>query len=114
MARRGGRKGDYLASDDYSGNTCYASKLQKDYWGNMVLKPLLRNLQEIASPLSDPYPVSFYRGPVYEQTTACQFELQPTYIGTTNKPFPNTNVTDLFNLNPSLGQMSIGCNFIVR
>lgn len=114
MARRGGRRGAYLATDDYTGFTVYANQLQEDYWGNRVVRELKRNLQEIASPLADPYPVPFYRGPTYEPTTACQFELQPTFIGTTNIPFPNTDVTQLFNLNPSLGQMEVGCTFIVR
>lgn len=114
MARRSGRKGAYLATDDYYGNTVYANTLKKDYWGNMVVKPMLRNLQEIASPLNDPYPVPFYNGPTYEQTNACQFELQPEFIGTTTTPFPNTLVTTLFNLNPSIPDMSVGCTLIVR
>lgn len=111
MARRNGRKNNYLASDDYSGFTCYASELQKDYWGNYVKRPLLRNLQEIASPLADPYPVDVYRGPVYENTTICQFELQPLFIGTTTTRTPITLTTFVLGFNPGVGTASIGCTF---
>lgn len=114
MARRGGRRGDYLASDDYTGITCYASQLQKDYWGNRTVKPLKRNLQEIASPFNDPLPVPFFRGPQYESTTACEFETQPLFIGTTTKPFPQTQVTELFGLDVGIGDASVGCTFVVR
>lgn len=113
MARRNGRKGDYLASDDYYGTTVYASTLRRDYWGNMVQKPMLRNLQELASPLNDPYPVSFYRGPVYEQTTPCQFEVAPKYVGTTNIPTPPSFAAQVMGWNPTIPNMSVGCTFIV-
>lgn len=116
MARRNQRRGDHLATSDYSGCTEFASKLQKDYWGNYgtASEVLARNLQEIANPLSDPYPVDIYRGPSYEQTTACDFEVQPTYIGKTTRPFPNTKYTSLFSLNPAIPDMSVGCTFVVR
>lgn len=113
MARRNGRKGDYLASDDYTGFIQYASKLQKDYWGNMVVSPLKRNLQEIASPLSDPYPVAFYRGPTYEKTNPCDFDVAPQFVGLTNVPTPNYPNIQILGLNPTLGQMSVGCTFRV-
>lgn len=113
MARRNGRPGTWLMSDDYTGFTVYADRIQKDYWNNYVVDPLKRNLQEISSPLSDPYPVSMYRGPQYEQTNACDFEVQPIYIGKTNIPFPNTQLTQLLDLNPSIPNMSVGCTFIV-
>lgn len=114
MARRRGKPGDYLITDDYYGRTTYQSKTTTDYWGNIVEKPLIRNLQEISQPLSDPYPVNYYRGPQYEQTTACQFELQPLFIGNTNVPFPQTNATSIFNLDPAIPDMSVGCTFEVR
>lgn len=113
MARRNGKPGDYLITDDYLGVTTYASKVTTDFWGNVVQKPLLRNLQEIATPLNDPYPVPLFRGPDYEQTIACQFEIQPQYIGRTTRPFPNTQLTQLLDLNPSLGSMFVGCTFRV-
>lgn len=114
MARRNQRPGDYLMTDDTLGVTVYASEIQKDYWGNLTTVPLQRNLQEIASPLKDPYPVSQYRGPQYEFTDACTFELQPRFIGKTTIPFPNTNLTSLLNLDPGIGQMAVGCTFTVR
>lgn len=114
MARRNQRRGDHLVTDDTLGVTVWASKVQKDYWGNYTTVPLERNLQEVASPLSDPYPVDIYRGPSYEQTTACDFELQPTYIGKTTRAFPNTKYTNLFSLNPAIPDMSVGCTFVVR
>jgi hypothetical protein len=115
MARRAGRKGDYLASDDYTGMTRYASQLKKDYWGNYAVKPLLRNLQEIASPLDDPAPVPFYRGPQYEATPKCIAEVAPTYVGLTNIPTnPNNMAFQVLNLDPAIPDMEVGCTFIVR
>lgn len=115
MARRNQRPGDHLASSDYSGCTTYASKLIRDYWGNLGEKNeiLARNLQEIASPLSDPYPVAIYNGSMYENVNPCQFETQPTYIGRTNRPFPVTAYTTLFDLDPSIPNMSVGCTLVV-
>lgn len=114
MARRQGKPGDYLLTDDYYGYTVYASRAQKDYWGNLTTRPLIRNLQEIATPLNDPYPVKIYRGPEYEQTTACEFEVTPQYIGTTNIPFPQTSAYgQAYNLNPGIGAATVGCTFVV-
>lgn len=112
--RRRGRPGDYLLTDDWTGCTIYHSQARKDYWGNLSQICLKRNLQEISSPLNDPYPVKEYRGPEYEQTNACDFETQPNYIGNTLVPFPNTNYTVLFDLNPSIPNMSVGCTLIVQ
>lgn len=116
MARRNQRRGDYLMTSDYSGCTEYASRLVKDYWGSYGLptEVLTRNLQEIATPLEDPYPVKVYRGPEYEFTDACTFEQQPTYIGNTLVPFPDTQLTQILNLHPSIPNMSVGCTLIVQ
>lgn len=114
MATRRGRKGDHLATDDYTGCTTYASRLQQDYWGNYAENPLKRNLQEIATPLNDPGPVSLYRGPQYERTVACDFETQPLFIGKTTRPFPTTPATRIFGLDVGIGAASIGCTFVIR
>jgi hypothetical protein len=116
MARRNQRRGDHLATSDYSGCTVYASQLSRDYWGDYgtINEVLARNLQEIAVPLHDPYPVKIYRGPQYEQVNPCQFELQPLFIGNTHVPFPVTQTSNILNVNPGIGQMQIGCTFIVR
>lgn len=115
MARRAGRKGDYLATDDYTGFTEYASKLRRDYWGNYGVKPLLRNLQEIASPLDDPAPVPFYRGPDYELSVPCDYEVAPPTVGLTNVPTnPNNAAFQALGLSPAIPDMSIGCTFLVR
>lgn len=117
MARRNGRKGDYLFTDYYSGCTTFASKTQVDYWGDRTAeKTLKRNLQEISSPLNDPYPVPFYSGPMYEQTNACDFETTPFYIGKTTRPFPtNTFIVNALGLEPKgIGDASVECTFIVR
>lgn len=114
MARRQGRKGDYLATDDYYGTTHYRSELTYDYWGALVKQPLLRNLQEISSPLNDPEPVPDYRGPDYETYRNCIGETAPEFVGLTNvKTNPNNAAFQTLNLNPSLGSMSIGCTFRV-
>lgn len=115
MARRMGRKGDYLATDDTTGFTEYASTLRLDYWGNRTRIPLLRNLQEIATPLDDPAPVPFYRGPNYEITNPCNFEVAPVYVGNTTVPTnPNNIAFQVLDLNPAIPDMSVGCTFIVR
>lgn len=115
MARRNGRKGDYLASSDYTGMTRYASSLHKDWWGSYAEKPLVRNLQEIATPLDDPAPVPFYRGPDYEYTYPCIGEIAPTYVGNTTVPTnPNNMAFQVLNLDPAIPTMEIGCTFIVR
>jgi len=115
MARRGQRKGDWLAADDYTGYTRYASKLRKDFWGAYAEKPLKRNLQEIATPLSDPRPVPFFRGANYEITPTCVAETAPLYVGNTTVPTnPNNMAFQVLNLDPGLGDMSIGCTFEVH
>lgn len=115
MARRAGRKGDYLASDDYSGVTRFASEMQFDYWGSFTKKPLLRNLQEIASPLNDPRPVSIFRGADYESIpNECIGVVAPTYVGLTTVPTNRNNAAfQSLNLHPGLGDMEIGCSFYV-
>lgn len=115
MARRGGRKGDYLATDDLTGFTTFASKLKRDYWGNYAVRPLKRNLQEIAFPLNDPAPVSLYRGPNYESTPTCIAETSPIYVGLTTV-FTNINnaAIQALNLSPAIPDMEIGCTFVVR
>lgn len=116
MARRNGRKGDYLFTSYYSGVTGYASKMKKDYWGDWGDRKILeRNLQEVATPLNDPYPVPFYSGPMYEQTGPCIGEESPLFIGKTNRPFPNNSAaSQALNLDPGIGQMSVSCTFVVR
>lgn len=114
MARRRGRNGDYLMTDDYSGSTVFASETKQDYWGNYGKKVLQRNLQEIATGLEDPYPVLIFRGPQYEITYACDSEAIPLFIGNTNIPTPNTSpATQALNLDPGIGDMEIGCTFRV-
>lgn len=114
MARRNGRKGAWLVTDDYTGFTKYASRVREDYWNNLTEKPLIRNLQEIATPYKDPEPVPYYRGPQYEQVRNCIGETQPLYIGNTNVPTPSNSIaSQVLNLNPALGDMAIGCTFRV-
>lgn len=115
MARRNGRKGDYLATDDYYGMTRYASQLKRDFWGAYTVKPLLRNLQEIATPLNDPEPIPFYRGANYESSPPCDSELAPLYVGNTTVP-TNTNnaAAQVLDLSPAIPNMEVGCTFIVR
>lgn len=115
MARRKGRPGDYLMTDDLYGVTRYASQMRRDFWGNYSAKPLKRNLQEIAAPLNDPIPVSIYRGPDYQITIACIGEIAPSYVGVTNVPTnPMGAAYQALNLNPALPDMEIGCTFTVR
>jgi hypothetical protein len=114
MARRRGRPNNYLMVDDNTGFTTYADRLQQDYWGNWSKYGLKRNLQEISSPLGDPYPVPVFRGSQYEATTACQFELQPRFVGKTTKPFPTSQYGQLVDLDPAIPDMAVGCTFLVR
>lgn len=114
MARRNGRKGDYLGTDDYTGMTVYFSKLKRDFWGSLAVNPLLRNLQEISTPLNDPEPVSDYRGPSYETYRNCIGETAPEFVGnTTRRTNPNNAAFQALNLNPAIPFMQIGCTFRV-
>lgn len=114
MARRNQRRGDWLVTDDYTGFTQYGSRVKKDFWGNYAVRPLERNLKEIATPLSDPTPVPFYRGPSYEFTPTCVGELAPFYVGNTTVPTnPNNAAIQALDLFPAIPNMEIGCNFIV-
>lgn len=114
MARRNGRPGAYLMTDDYTGFTVYDSELRRDYWGQLTKKPLLRNLQEIATPLNDPEPLTDYRGPNYEVSRNCIGETAPLYVGNTNIPTNQNNAAfQALTLKPGLGAMSIGCTFQV-
>lgn len=114
MARRNGRKGDHLATDDYTGMTQYASKLKRDFWGSYAVHPLKRNLQEIATPLNDPRPVSLYRGPNYETVANCLAETAPLFVGLTNVPTNQNNAAiQALDLLPGIGEMEVGCTFIV-
>lgn len=102
-------------TDDSSGFTTYADKLQTDYWGNETAYGLKRNLQEIATPLGDPYPVSRFRGPQYEYTDGCSFETSPIYIGKTTRLFPQTSAYAQFqNLSPGIGEATVGCTLEVH
>jgi len=115
MARRNGRLGNYLMTDDYTGFTEYASDLKKDYWGAYAKHPLERNLQEIASPLDDPAPVPIYRGPQYEFTPPCIAEVAPPFVGLTNVPTNQDNMAfQVLDLNPAIPDMEVGCTFIIR
>lgn len=109
MARRNGRPGEWLATDDYTGFTRYASELKRDYWGMYAQTPLKRNLQEIATPLSDPYPVAFYRGPNYESFDPAEAETAPVYVGETTVPTnPNNMAYQVLGLGPAAGNTGVG------
>lgn len=114
MARRNGRPGAHLITDDNSGFTTYGDKVTTDYWGNITSYPLERNLQEISSPLGDPYPVTMYRGPQYQSVNPCQFEAAPSTVGLTHKVFPrNSAYVQGFLPVPAVGTGIIGCTFKV-
>lgn len=114
MARRAGRKGDYLGTDDYTGFTTYMSELKQDYWGSYAKHPLNRNLQEIASPLNDPEPVSIFRGQNYETSRNCIGENAPRFVGNTAVATATNNAAfQGLNLKPAIPTMSVGCNFVV-
>jgi hypothetical protein len=115
MGRRNGRPGDYLVTDQYLGVTTYASKVRRDFWGSLVQKPLQRNLQEISQPLLDPYPVPYVTGSSYERVpNTCIFERIPFYIGNTTIRTPLTSpaAQALYNTT-GIGDMSVGCTFVV-
>ena len=78
-------------ADDYTGFVRYASELKRDFWGAYAHKPLERNLQELASPLSDPEPVNPYRGPNYEVVNPTTTTVYPLFVGNTNVPTDTQN-----------------------
>jgi len=114
MARRNGKKGAYLMTDDYSGVTRYDYELKRDYWGQFTKYPLERNLQEIATPLNDPEPVSNYRGPQYEYSNSCDLALAPQFVGNTNVPTSTANMAmQVLGLQDGIPNMTVGCSFEV-
>lgn len=114
MARRNGRPGAYLMTDDYTGFTRYNTELKRDFWGAYAKKPLKRNLQEIAIGLNDPRPVPVYRGPDYEATRTCIGETAPFYVGLTTVPTnPDNMAIQSLDLFPSVGNAEIGCTLVV-
>lgn len=115
MARRSGRPGAWLATDELTGFTKYGTQLKTDFWGAKTARPLKRNLQEIATPLLDPYPVPYYTGSSYEQVpNICVFENIPFYVGNTNIRTPRTGDAAQAVYNTTgIGDMEIGCTFIV-
>lgn len=119
MARRHGRKGDYLLQDDWTGFTVYGSEVKRDFWGMYSKRPLKRNLQEIASPLNDPQPVPVFRGQIYEQWPDAAFGfIVPIDVGTTNVPTNRNNAAiQALAENPTaakgIGAMQVGSTFQV-
>lgn len=119
MARRHGRKGDYLAADDTTGFTVYGSQLRRDFWGNYTRIPLKRNLQEIASPLNDPQPVPVFRGQQYETWPYAAFGfIVPLDVGVTNISTNRNNaaiqaLAENQSSATGIGGMQIGSSFVV-
>ena len=106
--------GSWLATDDTTGFTKYGEELKLDFWGNRTAIPLERNLQEIAQPLDDPMPIPFFRGSNYQITNGCLAETAPLFVGLTNvRTNTNNAAIPVLGLNPSLGDMSVGCSFRV-
>lgn len=117
MARRRGKLGEYLAVDEYYGNVVYASRLKRDDDGYYAVKPLQRNLQEIASPLNDPRPVSLQRGPDYETYDVCALQTAPLFIGNTNVRTSTLGAamqSQALGIDPGIGDMEVGCTLVVR
>lgn len=115
MARRNQRKGSWLATDDLTGFTVHADKLRLGYYGEMSVKPFERNWQEVAMPLNDPRPVSFFRAPNYENTSGCPGATAPKYVGVTSVLTRLTGpAVPALNLDPAIPDMAIGCSFVVR
>lgn len=103
------RLGDYLMTDDYTGNTIYASEAKRDHWGNYGKKVLERNPQEDVRSLGDPHPVPVVRKQDIPTETCGTLKL---FIGQTNIRTPITS-PGAVNAVKSLGEMEIGCTFIV-
>lgn len=115
MARRNGKPGSHLVIDQYTGFTTYRERIKRDFWGAYAKRPLKRNLQDIATPLLDPYPVDVYTGSAYEQIpNTCVFETLPLYIGTTNIRTPTTGDAAQAFLNiPAIPDQEVGCTNVV-
>lgn len=90
--KRSYRRGDWLATDDYTGFTTYGSKLKRDYLGNYAERPLERNQQELAKPLTDPTPVPLVRPQQYEVVSTAAVSSLPTFIGITTVSSKRTSL----------------------
>jgi hypothetical protein len=111
MIRNRHRIGDWLAVDDESGLTDYASNMVKRWDGAFVrLKAYEeRHPQEFVRAKSDPRALFDVR-PV--ETLAAAMDVQPAFIGNTNIPTPDAPASHLFDR--GIGDMAIGLTFIVR
>lgn len=111
--RRWHRRGDWLVMDDYTGFPAWGSEsVKEDYYGRTTLKSNAEapNPQDFVRAKDDPRPKAFYNNPDLETTvTECA---EPYYIGQTNIRTPRGPASHLYDF--GIGEMEIGCSFIVR
>ena len=107
------RKGDYLAVDDQTGVTHYASEMARDYNGNFVLRATMDPIhpQLFVRALYDPQPVTVFN-PAPPEVPASDF--QPYYVGDPTVVVPPAPASFLFPYDLSIPQMAVGSTFVVR
>ena len=110
--RKSWKKGDWLVIDEESGITRYASQVRRDWKGLYVTNRYADEEQEqdFIKPMQDPQPVAFTALPDRN------FEIcncLPRYVGATTVPYTSVGAaTHLFQVD-GIGDMSIGCSFVV-
>lgn len=107
------RKGDYLAVDDLTGITHYASQMGRDYNGNLTLRATMDPIQPqlFIRALNDPQPVEIFN-PAPPEVQASLF--QPAFVGDTPVPVPPAPASFLFPYDLSIPLMAVGTTFTVR
>lgn len=107
------RKGDYLAVDDQTGVTYYASEMARDYNGNFVLRATMDPIQPqlFIKALNDPQPVAVFN-PAPPEVPASLY--QPAVVGDTLVPVPPAPASFLFPYDLGIPLMAVGQTFVVR
>lgn len=106
------KKGDWLVIDEESGMTRYASQVMQDYRGLYVTQKYAdyEHPQDYVRALNDPIPVPFTNMPDddFHFCNAVKYYVGETSVRTAID-FPAFHL-----YNPGIGEMEIGCSFVVH
>lgn len=114
--RSGYRRGDWLVIDDESGLTVYASETVEDYYGRRIIKDYAdwAHPQDFIKARDDPKPLPFLRPDV---VASAPCNIYPEFVGVTDISTSALQVgspaAHLYQAG-GIGDMEIGCSFIVR
>lgn len=105
------RVGDHLMRDDESGRVHYASDMVRRWDGHFVRRDQYetRQPQEFVRAYKDPVALTNVR-PDQDTGKTCNFI--GVFVGATAVPVPRGPAAHLFD--PGVGEMEVGCTWVVR